>query len=77
MTEPVENQSKFNFVNLKPTINPVENISFAGMTLKTTSSEFERIKKFILEETNTRLIFQTRSEHYLKIVPANPTATEQ
>jgi len=73
MNNQTENQPKFNFENSKPQINPVENINFAGCILKTTSSEFERIKKFILEETNACIVYQTRSERYLKIVPATVT----
>ena len=74
MTE--EQEYGFHFKNSKPTIDPAENINFAGCILKTTASEFERIKKLVLEETNARIIFQTRSERYLKIVFANPTPTE-
>jgi len=77
MNQQPENQSKFSFINPKPEINPIENKCFAGCIIQTTPSEFERIKKFILEETNARLIYQTRNDRYIQIVPATPTTPEQ
>ena len=49
-------------------INPAENLFFTGIVVKTTSSDSERIKRFILEETSARLIFQHQDVTYLKIV---------
>ena len=48
--------------------NPAENLFFTGIVVKATSSDSERIKRFILEETSARLIFQHQDVAYLKIV---------
>ena len=68
-TEPLN----FNFGKPTPTINPSEDLFYAGTVVKTTKLDFERIRNFILTQTNARLIFQTKSEHYLKILPADKT----
>jgi len=51
----------------KEKIDPAETLFFAGFIIQTTSKEFERVKKFILEETTARLIYQHRDERYLRI----------
>lgn len=54
--------------------NPIENLFFTGIVLKSTPSDAERIKHFILEETSARLIYQHQDIAYLKIIreEANP-----
>ena len=48
--------------------SPAENLFFTGIVVKATSSDSERIKHFILEETSARLIYQHQDVAYLKIV---------
>jgi hypothetical protein len=69
-----QKNGSFNFVDSKK-LNPLEPLLFEAHVLKGQTDELDRIKKFILEETNVRLVFQTRSERYLRIVPGNAENT--
>jgi hypothetical protein len=51
----------------KQKIEPSETLLFAGIIVKATPKEFERIKQFILTQTTARLIYQHRDERYLMI----------
>ena len=48
-------------------IEPSETLFFAGIIVKATSKDIERIKQFILTQTMARLIYQHRDERYLRI----------
>jgi hypothetical protein len=69
-----QKNGSFNFVDSKK-LNLLEPLLFETHVLKGQTDELDRIKKFILEETNVRLVFQTRSERYLRIVPGNAENT--
>jgi hypothetical protein len=69
-----EKERKFNFIDSSK-LNPLESLLFEAHVLKGQPAELDKIKKFILQETNVRLVFQTRSERYLKIVPGNAENT--
>jgi hypothetical protein len=69
-----QKNGNYNFVDSKK-LNPLEPILFEAHVLKGQTYELDKIKKFILEQTNVRLVFQTRSERYLKIVPGNAENT--
>ena len=55
-------------IESKPKLNPVEPLLYFGNVYKTTPSENGRIKRFILEQTNARIIYQHQDFAYLKIV---------
>lgn len=50
-------------------IEPSEDIYFGGLVIRTTDSDFKRIKEFIIKETDAKLIYQKKSVAYLKITP--------
>jgi len=52
----------------KQKIDPSETLLFAGIIVKATPKDIERIKQFILTQTTARLIYQHRDERYLKII---------
>jgi hypothetical protein len=51
-----------------PNFNPAETLFFTGIIVKATSLDSERIKRFILEETLAKLVYQHQDIAYLKIV---------
>jgi hypothetical protein len=55
------------------TVDPHENLLYAAITLKVTEQTWDKIKTFILDQTDARLIYQTKSSRYLTIQPVIPT----
>jgi hypothetical protein len=65
-----------NTINPHPkqkTVDPRENLVYGALILKVTEQTFDKIKAFILDETDARLIYQTKSTRYLTIQPITPT----
>jgi hypothetical protein len=52
-----------------------ENSFYAGILVKTTQETFDKIKHYILTQTDANLIYQTKSVRYLKIEPVDPPPT--
>lgn len=52
-------------------IEPSEDIYFGGLVIRATDETHKRIKKFIIKETDAKLIYQKKSVSYLKISPAS------
>lgn len=50
-------------------IEPSEDIYFGGLVIRATDTDFKRIKEFIINNTNAKIIYQKKSVAYLKITP--------
>jgi len=52
--------------------DPAEALFFGAFVVKGTSLEIDRVKRFILEESRCRLIYQHKDERYLRIEVKKP-----
>lgn len=55
---------------IEPKPSPEEDIYFGGLVIRATDETHKRIKEFIVNNTNAKIIYQKKSVAYLKITPA-------